>query len=44
MLEYASTIWFPHAADGLSKLEGVQKKGIRCILNAFGNHISVELA
>lgn len=40
MLEYASTVWFPHTADGLSKLEGVQKKGVRFNLNVFGNHIS----
>lgn len=35
LLEYASTIWFPHSTTLMKKIESVQRKAIRFIYNKY---------
>lgn len=40
LLEYASIVWDPYTDQNISMLEGVQRKSIRFVYNAYGCHIS----
>lgn len=41
LLEYADVLWDPHTQVDINHIEGVQKKALRFIYNAYGRHVSV---
>ena len=41
ILEYASTIWDPHTASNIHKLETVQRRSARHIMHNYNRHASV---
>lgn len=42
LLEYADTVWDPHTTIDKKAIEGVQRRAIRFIYNAYGRHVSVS--
>lgn len=42
ILEYAHTVWYPHTAEGISKLESVQRLAGRFIFNKFRYSVSAS--
>ena len=41
ILEYASIIWFPHTKSGVHKVEMVQRRAVRFIMNNYSYSASV---
>ena len=41
ILEYACTVWDPHTQDNISKLEAVQRRAARFVVNRYHNTSSV---
>jgi len=42
VLEYASPVWSPSAENNISKLEMVQRRATRFVLNDFSRYSSVS--
>ena len=41
LLEYASSVWDPYTQKSIDKLEAVQRRAVRCVLNHYHNTSSV---
>ena len=43
-LEYASTCWNPYTKRNIDKLEAVQRRAVRFVLNLYDYHLTVDLS
>ena len=43
LVEYAATVWDPSTQKPIAKLEGIQRRGARFVLNRYHNGSSVRL-
>ena len=41
VLKYVSTLWYPHQATQLKKIEAIQRRAGRFVKRDYGNHSSV---
>ena len=40
-MEYASSVWDPHTVDNTNRLEAVQRKSARFVMNDYSTYSSV---